>query len=108
MSHKHQDILRWILLPFASAIICVSFGMLLVGLYLLSEYMDLSRCIGTGCILAGAFEPIGWFVFGWLLSIIPVWFAARAIAPKYKKPTATIATIIFGIIPAWLSVWILS
>jgi hypothetical protein len=102
---KIQDIIRWIALPVVSAAVCASGGMIFLGLKTLLRYVEYTRCVGgIGCALSNVLDIIVWFALGWLLSIIPVWFLARAVSPKYKRTAATIAAVVFGIVPAWLMI----
>ena len=95
-------------MPIAAIAIAMACGMLVVGIEMLDNYISpsYSGARGTFGIMASAvasvFEVVGFFLIGWFLSLIPVYFAAHKIAPNRKRKTAIITTIAVGVAPILL------
>ena len=94
MTEKTKNTLRWIALPFVTII---TWAVVTAGVAWVYGATYTGGDGYTADILGAVY---GGFFLGWLVSLIPIYFVARWIAPENKKRAALIITIVFGAILA--------
>ena len=92
MTTKTKNIIRWILLP-----LTVAGAWLAIVAAVTYMYISIPHTYNGAGYTA---EALGIFfmgiLLGWLMSLMPVYFVARAVAPNFKVRTAVISSFIIA------------